>query len=183
LKKPTKSVRNRRIELKLVGNALFYKGHYSLDFSSEIRYKKGIGPLWLVYNGSGVQKPPIILWWSILKKQRVIAYIDGFNLFYGSLKGSPYKWLDIHSLCKALLRPSQELISIKYFSARVSSFKGDLSKTNRQDIYLDALRDNPKIEVMLGYFSMHPVKMPATKEFEAAVDFQPAEAYADDTAI
>jgi uncharacterized LabA/DUF88 family protein len=102
-----------------------------------------------------------------LAKQRVIAYIDGFNLFYGSLKGSPYKWLDIYSLCKALLRPNQELASIKYFSARVSSFKGDLSKTNRQDVYLDVLRNNPKIEVMLGYFSMHPVKMPAVKEFEA----------------
>lgn len=23
------------------------------------------------------------------------VYIDGFNLYYGALKGSPYKWLDL----------------------------------------------------------------------------------------
>ena len=27
-------------------------------------------------------------------KMRTIAYIDGFNLYYGLLKGTPYKWLD-----------------------------------------------------------------------------------------
>ena len=26
--------------------------------------------------------------------KRVIAYIDGYNLYYGLLKGTPYKWLD-----------------------------------------------------------------------------------------
>ena len=26
---------------------------------------------------------------------RTNVYIDGFNLFYGALKGSPYKWLDL----------------------------------------------------------------------------------------
>ena len=25
--------------------------------------------------------------------KRVIAYIDGYNLYYGLLKGTPYKWL------------------------------------------------------------------------------------------
>lgn len=25
-------------------------------------------------------------------------YIDGFNLYYGALKGTPYKWLDIVKL-------------------------------------------------------------------------------------
>ena len=27
--------------------------------------------------------------------KKVIAYLDGFNLYYGMLKGSPYKWLDL----------------------------------------------------------------------------------------
>ena len=26
---------------------------------------------------------------------RVNVYVDGFNLYYGSLKGTPYKWLDL----------------------------------------------------------------------------------------
>ena len=65
-------------------------------------------------------------------KQRVIAYIDGFNLFYSSLKGTQYKWLDLWSLCSSLLGDNQELISAKYFSALVGSFAGDQSRSDRQ---------------------------------------------------
>jgi len=98
-------------------------------------------------------------------KQRVIAYIDGFNLYYGCLKGTPYKWLDLEKLCSFYLKPNQELVSVKYFSALVNSFKGDLSRTLRQDIYIQALRSNLKIEVQLGYFSVHRVKMPEANDF------------------
>jgi hypothetical protein len=62
-----------------------------------------------------------------MPKQRVIAYIDGFNLFYSSLKGTGFKWLDLVSLCESMLKPEQELVSIKYFSALVGSFKEDTS--------------------------------------------------------
>lgn len=34
---------------------------------------------------------------------RVNVYIDGFNLYYGALKRTPYKWLDVSKLCQALL--------------------------------------------------------------------------------
>jgi hypothetical protein len=33
---------------------------------------------------------------------RTNVYIDGFNLFYGALKGSRYKWLDLDVLCRHL---------------------------------------------------------------------------------
>jgi len=33
------------------------------------------------------------------------VYVDGFNLYYGCLKGTPYKWLDLGALCQALLPP------------------------------------------------------------------------------
>ena len=35
------------------------------------------------------------------------VYIDGFNLYYGSLKGTPYKWLNPRSMVQALL-PRQQ---------------------------------------------------------------------------
>lgn len=35
--------------------------------------------------------------------RRVGVYIDGFNLYYGSLKGTPYKWLDPYALACALM--------------------------------------------------------------------------------
>jgi hypothetical protein len=36
-----------------------------------------------------------------MKKTNV--YVDGFNLYYGCLKGSPYKWLDIQKLSELLV--------------------------------------------------------------------------------
>ncbi len=29
---------------------------------------------------------------------RSIVYIDGFNLYYGSVRGTSFKWLDIEQL-------------------------------------------------------------------------------------
>lgn len=100
-----------------------------------------------------------------LPKQKVIAYIDGFNLFYSSLKGTKYKWLDLWSMCNSLLLPNQELKTIKYYSALVGSFANDQSRSDRQRFYLEALQTNPKIEVKLGYFSTHEVKMPKADDF------------------
>ena len=34
---------------------------------------------------------------------RTIVYIDGFNLYYGLLRHSPHKWLDLEKFVKALL--------------------------------------------------------------------------------
>ena len=32
---------------------------------------------------------------------RTIVYIDGFNLYYRALKGTPDKWLDIEAMSRA----------------------------------------------------------------------------------
>jgi len=86
------------------------------------------------------------------QRQRVIAYIDGFNLFYSSLKGTKFKWLDIWSICSSFLRPSQELVKVKYFSAHIGAVCSNPDKPFRQKIYLEALQTNPRLEVKLGYF-------------------------------
>jgi hypothetical protein len=49
---------------------------------------------------------------------RTNMYVDAFNLFYGRLKGSPYKWLDLDALARRLL-PEHEIHRIRYFTARV----------------------------------------------------------------
>ena len=36
---------------------------------------------------------------------RTYVYIDGFNLYYGALKGTAHKWLDINALFRNILRP------------------------------------------------------------------------------
>ena len=59
------------------------------------------------------------------------VYIDGFNLFYGSLKGSAYKWLDLEELCRRLL-PSDDIQQIRYFTAIVEARDDDPQKPQRQ---------------------------------------------------
>ena len=50
---------------------------------------------------------------------KVNVYIDGFNLYYGAVKGSPFKWLDLSALCRRML-PGDVVQSIEYFTARLS---------------------------------------------------------------
>ncbi len=87
------------------------------------------------------------------------VYIDGFNLYYGCLKDSPYKWLDLESLCERLL-PSNRIGTIRYFTARVNDRADDPGGDRRQAIYLRALGTLPKVVVHFGHFLSHPVRMP-----------------------
>lgn len=85
-------------------------------------------------------------------KDRVIVYIDGFNLYYGSLRGQPYRWLDLEALSNALLTKRQELIAVKYFTARVKEAPHKPGQRTRQEKYLRALRTLPRVEIFYGHF-------------------------------
>lgn len=83
-------------------------------------------------------------------KQKVIVYVDGFNFYYG-LKKYPWKkyyWLDIVKLMESFLKPNQELIAVKYFSARPT----DVEKCKRQDAFFQANKENPKFKLILGKY-------------------------------
>jgi len=90
---------------------------------------------------------------------RAFVYVDGFNLYYGAVKDTKLKWLNIHHLCELLL-PELAIHTIKYFTARVSGRKDDPDKPTRQQIYLRALRTIPRLEVIYGSFLSHDVLMP-----------------------
>jgi hypothetical protein len=73
--------------------------------------------------------------------ERVIAYIDGFNLYFG-MKSKGWKrfyWLDLPELVRQLLKTDQQLVDAKYFTSRISASLSDPDKSKRQNIYLDAL--------------------------------------------
>jgi len=93
---------------------------------------------------------------------RTIVYIDGFNLYYGSLKKTPYKWLDLWKYFQRALPEKCNLIKIKYFTARVSPLANDPSAPIRQDAYIRALRAMypGKVEIIEGHFSTKNVRMP-----------------------
>jgi uncharacterized LabA/DUF88 family protein len=90
---------------------------------------------------------------------RTHVYIDGFNLYYGAVKGTPYRWLDVARLCSLLL-PRHCIAAIRYFTARVKPTPSDPDKTIRQEVYLRALRTLPGLTIHLGHFLQHCVAMP-----------------------
>jgi uncharacterized LabA/DUF88 family protein len=85
------------------------------------------------------------------------VYIDGFNLYYGALKRSQYKWLDLEVLCQKLL-PKDTIHRIRYFTAKVSARPDDPQLPVRQDTYLRALATLPKVSVHLGVFYVSTVR-------------------------
>jgi uncharacterized LabA/DUF88 family protein len=89
-------------------------------------------------------------------KQRVIVYVDGFNFFYGlkELNWKRYYWLDIVKLFETFMRPDQELVAVKYFSARPF----DTGKHKRQDAFFQANRENPKFKLILGKYFKKEMK-------------------------
>lgn len=90
---------------------------------------------------------------------RTYIYVDAFNLYYGSLKGTPYRWLDLEALCRRLLKPENDIQRIKYFTARVSA-KTNSGQPVRQQAYLRALATSAKTEIHFGHFISHEVTMP-----------------------
>ncbi|MDX1679999.1 MAG: hypothetical protein R3242_04635, partial [Akkermansiaceae bacterium] len=60
----------------------------------------------------------------IRRKRKTYLYIDGFNLYYGAVKNTPYKWLNPKALIEKLL-PQNEIIGIKYCTAAVASYPRD----------------------------------------------------------
>jgi uncharacterized LabA/DUF88 family protein len=83
---------------------------------------------------------------------RTIVYIDGFNLYYGVLAQSPYRWIDLEQLAHRL-RPGDNIQRVKYFTAMV---KGP-TRAN-QESYLGALATKPNIEVVMGSFKRKTVE-------------------------
>jgi hypothetical protein len=85
--------------------------------------------------------------------------IDGFNLYYGCLKGTPHRWLDLEALVRRLL-PNDDVRKIRYFTARVSARSNDDRGPVSQSTYLRALATLPKVSVHLGHFLTSTVSMP-----------------------
>lgn len=90
---------------------------------------------------------------------RTRVYVDGYNLYYACLKGSPHKWLNVHDLVCNLL-PRNRVNKLHYFTAQVSARPHDPDQPQRQQTYLRALATVPEIEVHFGHFLTHEISMP-----------------------
>ena len=113
---------------------------------------------------------------GFLRELRTIAYIDGFNLYYGCLKRAPYcRWLDVEALAERLCReqnPDQSLVGVKYFTAPVKaalSPHGQDSCKVQQDYWLALKAHSSRLDIIEGDFlvvsgSYHPDSRPVRFE-------------------
>ena len=91
---------------------------------------------------------------------RFNVYVDGFNLYYGALRGQPYRWLNLRRFAERLVRPGDEVHRIRYFSAPVRPLPRDPGAPERQAAYLRALGSLPRIELHYGQFLVSERMMP-----------------------
>jgi hypothetical protein len=82
---------------------------------------------------------------------RTHVFVDGFNLYYGAVKGTAFRWLDIVALSKLLVPAGHTIERVKYFTARVSGAE-DPDAPKRQHAYLSALATLPLVEIHYGRF-------------------------------
>ena len=96
----------------------------------------------------------------LMKKVETNVYVDGFNLYYGCVKGTPYRWLNLSKLCTLLL-PGHSINRIRYFTAKVIPTSADPQQLNGQLTYIRALKTIPNLSVHYGQFLTHTVRRPA----------------------
>ena len=88
------------------------------------------------------------------------VYVDGFNLYYRAVRGTPWRWLDIQALANQLLGAKFKLHCIRYFTARIKTRGNDPRKHLRQQVYLRALNTIPELVIHEGHFLSNAVWMP-----------------------
>jgi len=86
---------------------------------------------------------------------RVITYIDGFNLYFGLREKGwcRFYWLNVQLLAQNLLKFNQELVLTKYFTARIIGSPG---KEKRQSTFIEALETIPNLEIIYGKYQLNP---------------------------
>ena len=88
---------------------------------------------------------------------KTIVYVDGLNLYYGSLRSTPFKWLDLYALFRnCMLDRSGVLEQVRYYTAPVkASSSDDPASPLRQQRYLRALKAyrGDRVQIVQGFMA------------------------------
>lgn len=89
-----------------------------------------------------------------------IVYVDGFNLYHGSLAGRPgVRWLDLMALSRRLL-PRNNIVGIAYCTADLLELPNRPGQRQRQRLYLKALETIPCLDIYKGQFKRRTRRRP-----------------------
>ena len=115
----------------------------TVGFQSDTRRQRAVGSRAAFRSG-------LCFFWG--EALRVRVYVDGFNLYYGALKGTPFRWLNLVALAKQVLPPGCTVDQVNYFTARVSGASNP-GASARQHAYE---RKKPVLVVCPGRWQMAP---------------------------
>lgn len=89
--------------------------------------------------------------------ERVIAYVDGYNLYYGlrEKRWKRFYWLNIQAMVGHLLKPSQVPVTTKYFTTII---KQPEDRRRRQAVFLEALQTLDDLQIYYGHFLADTVR-------------------------
>jgi len=98
---------------------------------------------------------------QVIEKKRTAVYVDGYNLYYGRLRGTAFKWLDVPLLFDGLMKvqdPGADVIQVKFFTASALgrfATHGQAS-VEAQNTYHRALKERhpERFTITLGHHSM-----------------------------
>jgi hypothetical protein len=94
--------------------------------------------------------------------RKTYVYVDGFNLYYGAVRRTPYKWLNLRAMCERLF-PKNQIEAIRYFTAIVNGTPDDPGKPQRQQTFIRALETLEGVTVHYGSFLSNTVRMPRAR--------------------
>jgi len=89
---------------------------------------------------------------------RTAVFIDGYNLYYGALKGTQYKWLNLYSFVEEIIRsqhPIEGALKVNYYTAmvkaRIATHGEEAVKS--QQAYHKALKSEytPQVELICSH--------------------------------
>lgn len=88
------------------------------------------------------------------RAEKVIVYIDGFNLYFGlkSRGWARFLWLDLNKMCQSLVKSNQTLVRVKYFTSRI---RLPHDKAARQNTFLEALETLPNLDIFYGNYQIN----------------------------
>lgn len=116
---------------------------------------------------------------------RTRIYIDGYNLYYGCLKGTKYKWLDVRAVVDQILAsvlfeqhgaPAEfalQPLAIKYFTAPIlKNFAKTDDSVSSQARYHNALRGHmgDSLQIVEGYYDSKPARAHLYEKGKVALD-------------
>ena len=84
------------------------------------------------------------------------VYIDGFNLDFGALKGTNFKWLNPVKLLHRLVQRDCVVDRPLHFTAWASGVP-DKTVPIRQQSYVNSLSASPEVETYFGNLLTKPV--------------------------